>query len=63
MLELAPAWPRVAALAGVAVLGFTVGLFGFDVRTISGTAVALSNPDADLSVVAFESDPLTGVRP
>ncbi|MDP2409914.1 MAG: hypothetical protein Q8M26_06475 [Pseudolabrys sp.] len=28
--QFAPAWPRMAALAGCAVLGFTIGLAGLD---------------------------------
>jgi hypothetical protein len=28
--QFAPAWPRVAALAGCAVIGFAIGLSGFD---------------------------------
>jgi hypothetical protein len=62
--DLAPAWPRVAALAAVAALGFVIGLVGLDRRDGSVSTVAAATlADAGLSVVAFEPEPLTGVRP
>ena len=39
--EFAPAWPRMAALAGCAVLGFTIGLAGLD-RTFDRPDVSAS---------------------
>ena len=57
----APAWPRLATLAGAAVLGISIGLSNF------GTRVA-----ADLDLVrvasvddagAFDADSVTGLRP
>jgi len=39
--QFAPAWPRVAALASCAVLGFAIGLSGVD-RTINPTATPYS---------------------
>lgn len=65
-LDFAPAWPRAAALASVAALGFAVGLFGLDLSTVdslSGAAASTAVTDTDLSVVAFDPEPLTGVRP
>ena len=63
-VDFAPAWPRVAALAGVAALGFAIGLVGLDLGDGSISAVAAaSQADAGLSVIAFEPEPLTGVRP
>jgi hypothetical protein len=63
-VDFAPAWPRVAALAGVAALGFAIGLVGLDLGDGSISAVAAaSQADAGLSVIEFESEPLTGVRP
>jgi hypothetical protein len=57
----APAWPRVAALAGAAALGISIGLSGF------GTRIAT---DLDLVRVAsvddagaFDADSVTGLRP
>jgi anti-sigma-K factor RskA len=61
--DFAPAWPRVAALASVAVLGFAIGLVGFDLEGSISAVAAVSRADAGLSVVAFEPEPLTGVRP
>jgi hypothetical protein len=61
-VDFAPAWPRVAALAGVAALGFVLGLVGLDLTdgTISSAA---ATSDAGLSVAALEPETLTGVRP
>jgi hypothetical protein len=57
----APAWPRVAALAGAAVLGVSIGLSGL------GTRIAA---DLDLVRVAsadeanvFDVDSVAGLRP
>jgi hypothetical protein len=62
--DFAPAWPRVAALGGIAALGFAVGLVGLDLggSPISASAT-IAQADAGLSVVALESEPLTGMRP
>jgi hypothetical protein len=65
-LNLAPVWPRVAVLASVAALGFGIGLFGLDMNTLEnlrGAAASTAVTDTDLSVVAFDPEPLTGVRP
>ena len=64
-LDFAPAWPRLAALAGVAALGFVIGL------TDLGPILGLSNGDEATSIVAdndigaivFAPDPLPEVRP
>jgi len=58
----APAWPRLAALAGAAVLGISIGLSNL------GTRIAV---DLDLVRVAsaddagnvFDADSVTGLRP
>ena len=52
--QFTPAWPRMAALAGCAALGFIVG---------SATVDRLLIPATDLTVIAFEPEPLTGLRP
>jgi hypothetical protein len=61
--QFAPAWPRVAALACCAALGFTIGIAGID-RRISGpnSAYAIASR-ADLGSVVFEPEALTGARP
>jgi hypothetical protein len=64
--EFAPAWPRLAALASVAILGFGIGLFGLDlnaVESLRGNAASATVADTDMNVVAFDPEPLTGVRP
>jgi hypothetical protein len=58
-VDLAPARPRIAALAGVAALGVVLGLFGPDVTDASVVVASASEPDLTM----FEPEPLTGVRP
>ncbi len=58
--QFAPAWPRMAALACCAVLGFAIGITGLD-RHIDGQSVTAST--IDLSATVFEPEPFTGVRP
>jgi hypothetical protein len=61
--QFAPAWPRVAALACCAVLGFMVGIAGLDRSSdLRGAPFVISN-SGDLGSVVFESEPLTGARP
>jgi hypothetical protein len=55
--QFAPAWPRVAALACCAAAGFIVGTASVD-RLASHFA-----SNTDLTIVAFEPEPLTGLRP
>ncbi len=61
--QFAPAWPRVAALAACAVLGFYVGIAGLDRRFdhLDGRFTAAAN--ADLGSIVFEPETLTGARP
>jgi hypothetical protein len=50
-----PAWPRMAALAACALIGFALGEAGLD---------RLMRPPAqDFAAVVFEPEPLTGLRP
>lgn len=58
--QFAPAWPRVAALAGCAVLGFAIGISGLDGFGAPGVSSVAAN---DLTSVVFEPEPLTGIRP
>jgi hypothetical protein len=61
--QFAPAWPRVAALACCAVLGFMIGIAGLDRSTdLRGAPFIISN-SGDLGSVVFEPEPLTGARP
>jgi hypothetical protein len=60
--QFAPAWPRVAALACCAALGFMIGLAGLD-RRFDAPASPFSIASRDLGSVVFEPEPLTGARP
>ncbi|GGF61067.1 hypothetical protein GCM10007301_21070 [Azorhizobium oxalatiphilum] len=61
-LGLRPAWPGVAALAGMAMLGFLLGghlvemggVYGFSLSSPAPTRLA----DADVSGIMFDPDPL-----
>ncbi|MBV9557197.1 MAG: hypothetical protein JO254_08945 [Pseudolabrys sp.] len=59
--QFAPAWPRVAALAACAALGFFLGMAGMD-GNIDDASAQLSGGGTALAVV-FEPEPLTGARP
>jgi hypothetical protein len=56
----APAWPRVAALAGAAVLGISIGLSGLGAR-IAADLDPLRVAAADENV--FDVDSVAGLRP
>lgn len=58
--KFAPAWPRMAALACCAVIGFMVGIAGLDPR-INTLERLYSNPSG--AELVFEPESLTGVRP
>ena len=59
--QFAPAWPRVAALACSAVLGFYVGIAGLDLPFDQLDQTSISSADAGFFV--FDPEPLTGARP
>jgi len=59
--QFAPAWPRVAALAGCLALGFVIGIAGLDRPLDRFTGVTVSG--RDLSSAVFEPEALTGARP
>ncbi|HEY4863151.1 MAG TPA: hypothetical protein VN919_05515 [Xanthobacteraceae bacterium] len=63
--DFAPAWPRLAALACVALLGCTIGFFGPSTRAFqrTGWIVAIAQNSDDVSGFAFEPEPLTGAKP
>jgi hypothetical protein len=60
--QFAPAWPRMAALAGCAVLGFAIGLssVGRHFDSLRAQSLAESN---DLPAVFSEPEPFSGWRP
>jgi hypothetical protein len=53
--QFAPSWPRVAALATCAALGFVIGLIGLDRQVDSADAALAYVSRADL-LTPFESD-------
>lgn len=61
--QFAPAWPRVAALAGCAVLGFALGIAGLDRGYEQPPASFSITNITDLGSSAFEPGPLNGARP
>jgi hypothetical protein len=61
--QFAPAWPRVAALAGCAALGFVIGIAGLDFGYGRLDAPFTIGNRADLGSIVFEPEPLTGARP
>lgn len=61
--QFAPAWPRVAALACCAVVGFYVGIAGLDRRFDQFVTPVSPVGSADLGAIVFDTEPLTGARP
>jgi hypothetical protein len=61
--QFAPAWPRVAALACCAALGFIIGIAGLDRRFDEPAAPFAVASRTDLGSIVFEPEALTGVRP
>ena len=61
--DFAPAWPRMVALAGIAGLGFMVGLSDLNLPGARGLVSSSSGTDSDLSMIVFDQDPLSGLRP
>src|SRR5437764_14746324 len=58
----APAWPRLAALAGAAVLGISVGLSNVGTR-IAADLDLVRGAAAEDAANVFDTDSLTGLRP
>jgi len=61
--QFAPAWPRVAALAGCAALGFVIGIAGVDRRFDGGGTPFAVASRTDIGSIVFEPEALTGARP
>jgi hypothetical protein len=61
--QFAPAWPRVAALACCAALGFFVGIAGFDRRFDDMTAAPAFVGGGGIGSITFEPEAFTGARP
>jgi hypothetical protein len=60
--EFAPAWPRMAALACCAALGFVVGIAGLD-RPFDRLDATYGVGNRDIGSIVSEPDSLTGERP
>ncbi len=60
--QFAPAWPRVAALASCAAIGFMVGIAGLDRKLERYDALQNVTAGSDISAI-FEPEVLTGARP
>ena len=60
--QFAPAWPRVAALACCAAIGFVIGITGLD-RRIDPADAGFTVANRDLGSIVFEPEALTGARP
>ena len=61
--QFAPAWPRMAALACCAVLGFAIGIAGLDRQIERFDRITVAANTVDMGSVVFEPEPLIGVRP
>jgi hypothetical protein len=60
--DFAPAWPRVAALACCAALGFVIGIAGLD-RPFDRLDSPFTVGNRDIGSLVSEPDTLTGERP
>ena len=60
-VSFAPAWPRLAALAGAAVLGISIGLSNVGTRIATDLDLVRVASADDASTNAFDSD--AGLRP
>ena len=61
--QFAPAWPRMAALACCAALGFVSGIAGVDRRFDAGVVPFAIASHSDIGSIVFEPEALTGARP
>ena len=61
--QFAPAWPRLAALACCAALGFVIGIAGVDRRFDAGVVPFAIASHSDIGSIVFEPEALTGARP
>ena len=59
----APAWPRVAALAGAAVLGISIGLSSLGTRIAADLDLVRVAAAEDIGANMFDVDSVTGLRP
>jgi len=58
--QFAPAWPRLAALACCAMIGFGIGIAGLD-RSFDRAGATAAN--TDITSAVFEPEAISGARP
>jgi hypothetical protein len=61
--QFAPAWPRMAALASCAVLGFAIGIAGFDRRPDQSASPYSFVSGADFGAIAMGTGRANGDEP
>jgi hypothetical protein len=61
--QFAPAWPRMAALACCAALGFFVGIAGLDRRFDDPATAPAFVGGGGIGSITFEPEAFTGARP
>ena len=61
--DFTPAWPRVAALAGAAVLGVSIGLSNLGTRLAADLDLVRVASADETGTNVFEVDSVTGLRP
>ena len=61
--QFAPAWPRVAALACCAAIGFVIGIAGVDRHFDRADPRMTVASSSDLGAIVFEPEAMTGARP
>ena len=61
--QFAPAWPRMAALACCAALGFVIGIAGVDRHFDASVVPFAIASHSDIGSIVFEPEALTGARP
>lgn len=61
--QFAPAWPRMAALACCAMLGFFVGIAGLDRQIDATNSAPAYAGGGGIGSITFEPDAFTGARP
>jgi len=59
----APAWPRLAALAGCAALGFAIGVASPLLRDRDSGLSLAQRSDGGIAMMLSEPEPLTGALP
>jgi hypothetical protein len=62
-MNFAPAWPRLAALAGAAALGVSVGLSGLGTRIATDLDLVRTASADETGATIFDSDAIAGLRP